>query len=133
MLKGAYPGSPNIGFSSIDVRDVAQIHINAIDNKDFAGQRCSATGPPIQVVEIARILAKEYPAYAKKLPTRLLPDFVVRLVGLFDGDARTSATSLGDIHDADNSRAIALLGRNLIPQDEAIFAMANSIIDQGLV
>ena len=132
MLKGGFPGSPNIGMSCIDVRDAAEIHINAMDNENFFGKRCLASGPPIQLVDLAKILAKQFPSYAKKLPTYLLPNFVVRLVALFDGDAKTASRSLGHKYNVDTSAAKKLLGRDLIPDEISSRDMAQSIIDLGL-
>jgi dihydroflavonol-4-reductase len=132
MLNGGFPGCPHMAMSCVDVRDVAAIHIGAMDNKEFAGQRCIAGGQSIQMVELARILAKEFPTYAKKLPTRQLPDFVVRLVGLFDGDTRSVTKSLGHKVQFKSERAKKLLGGDLISDDVTVNAMAKSIIDLGL-
>ena len=133
MLSGGFPGAPNFGFSCIDVRDAAKLHINALDNKKFFGRRVLASGENIQLVDLARSLAEAYPQYAKKLPTRQLPDFVVKLVGLFDGDAKTASKSLGHKHNVDFSNAEKLLGKELISAQQGVRAMAQSIIDLGLV
>ncbi len=133
MLKGGFPGAPNIGFSCVDVRDAAALHINALEAQEFYGRRILASGEDIQLVEIARALAHDFPKYAKGLPTRQLPDFVVKLVGLFDGDAKTASKSLGHKHNVDYSSAVKLLGRDLVSNRDSARAMAKSIIEQGLV
>ena len=133
MLKGGFPGAPNIGFSCVDVRDAAALHIKAMDTQEFYGRRILASGEDIKLVEIARDLAQAFPQYAKKLPTRQLPDFVVKLVGLFDGDARTASKSLGHKHNVDYTATEQLLGTPLISNQKAARDMAKSIIDLGLV
>ena len=132
MLTGGFPGSPNIGFACVDVRDVAALHIKAMDSKEFYGRRVLAMRENIQLVDLAKELAKAFPAYAKKLPTRQLPDFMVKLVALFDGDAKTASRSLGYKYNVDFRPAEKLLGRNLISNEKAVRAMAGSIIDLGL-
>ncbi|WP_457645783.1 hypothetical protein [Profundibacter sp.] len=82
---------------------------------------------------MAKTLAEAFPAYAKKIPTRRLPDFVVRLVALFDGDVKTSAMNLGRQHEMDKSLLEPLLGRPLTDTSEAIRRMGQSLIDLGQV
>jgi hypothetical protein len=63
----------------------------------------------------------------------LLPDYVIKLVGLFDGDARSAAKSLGHRHNLDNSGARKLLGKEFIANEASARAMAKTIIDLGLI
>ncbi len=133
MLKGGFPGAPDLCFSCIDVRDAAHLHINALENDEFAGRRCLAAGPSIRFVDFARGLAEDFPDYARRLPTRQLPDFLVKLVALFDGDAKTAAKTVGYWHNIDSSEAVKLLGRELISTKVAARAMARSMIDMKLV
>ncbi len=133
MLSGGFPGSPNLCFSCVDVRDAASMHINALTDAEFAGRRVLAAGVPIQLVDIARALATEFPEFARKLPTRQIPDFVVKIIALFDGDAKTAATSLGRKHAVDSAPSVKLLGHDLITNEKAACDMARSIIDRGLV
>lgn len=133
MLQGGFPGSPNLCFACVDVRDAASLHINAMENDEFAGRRCLAAENSIRLVDLARGMARDFPNYAKKLPTRQLPDFMVRLVALFDGDAKTAAKTIGYWHNLDSSEAVKLLGRDLIGPEIAARDMAQSMIDLDLV
>ncbi len=133
MLSGGFPGAPNVSFSCIDVRDAAELHLLAMENEKLAGERCLATGPSIFLADLAKGLAEDFPKYARKLPTRKLPDLVVRIVGLFDGDAKTAVQLLGQVHDCESTKAEEALGRELISTREAAKQMAQTIIEQGLV
>ncbi len=133
MLQGGFPGAPDLCFACIDARDAASLHINALDNDDLAGRRCLAAGDSIRMVDLARSMAKDFPDYAKQLPTRQLPGFMVKLVALFDADAKTAARTIGYWHNLDSREAVKLLGRDLTSSKIAAREMAQSMIDLGLV
>jgi dihydroflavonol-4-reductase len=133
MLRGKFPGAPNIYFTIVDVRDAADLHIISMTDKRAFGRRVFASGPSVSFKEIADLLARAFPEYAAKLPTRHLPDFMVRLVGLFDPDARASVRSLGRRFELDHALAEALLGRELLDTNTAVTAMGQSLIEQQLI
>ena len=129
IMDGEFPGMPRIYFSLIDVRDAAELHIRAMQNNAVFGRRVFATGPSLPMVDIAKSLAENFPTYAKKIKPRQLPDFLVRLIGLFDGDVKTAAINLGRRHNMQTPLIETLLGRPLKSNDEAIRAMGQSLID----
>ncbi|HQF31826.1 MAG TPA: hypothetical protein PLJ34_10325, partial [Hyphomicrobiales bacterium] len=59
--------------------------------------------------------------------------FLVRLVGLFDADARASVRSIGLRFEMEHGLAEEMLGRPLIGWREAATAMAQTLLDQQLV
>lgn len=133
MMDGDFPGMPRIYFSLVDVRDAAELHIRAMQDQTVFGRRVFSMGPSLPMVDIAKSLAASFPTYAKKIKPRQLPDFLVRLIGLFDGDVKTAAINLGRKHNMQVPLVEALLGRPLRSNDEAIRAMGQSLIDQKQV
>ncbi len=129
MMKGDFPGTPDIYFSIIDVRDAAELHILAMHDTAVFGHRVFSAGPSISMQEMAKSLAASFPAYAKKIPTRRLPNLLVHLIALFDGDVKTAAMNLGRKHQLDCPLAEPLLGRALISTEDAIREMGQSLID----
>lgn len=129
MMKGDFPGTPDIYFSVVDVRDAAELHILAMHDEAVFGHRVFSAGPSVSMQEIAKSLAASLPAYAKKIPTRRMPNLLVRLIGLFDGDVKTAAMSLGRKPQLDTALAAPLLGRALISTDQAVRDMGQSLID----
>ncbi|HOV05186.1 MAG TPA: hypothetical protein PLG99_12325, partial [Kaistiaceae bacterium] len=97
------------------------------------GHRVLASSGSVGMRDIALALAEAFPAYAGKLPTRRLPAFLVRLVGLFDADARASVRSIGLRFEMEHGLAEEMLGRPLIGWREAATAMAQTLLDQQLV
>lgn len=133
MMKGDFPGTPDIYFSIIDVRDAAELHILAMHDTAVFGRRVFSAGPSISLQEMAKSLAASFPAYAKKIPTRRLPNLLVHLIAMFDGDMKTAAMNLGRKHQLDCPRVEPLLGRALISTEDAIREMGQSLIDQKQV
>jgi len=133
LMSGDFPGAPDIYFSIVDVRDAAELHILAMHDETAFGQRVFAADSSVSMQELAKSLAASFPDYAKKLPTRRLPNFVVRLIALFDGDVKTAALNLGRKHLMDISLAEPMLGRTLINTQQAAQAMGQSLIDLGEV
>ena len=132
-LEGALPGYPNLGFGIVDVRDVADIHVRALNAPGFVNERFIASGPFLMMRDIGMILREHLGREARKVPTRNLPDFLVRLSGLFDPVVRQVTSELGKVRDVDASHARDVLGWTPRPASESIVDTARSLIDLGLV
>jgi dihydroflavonol-4-reductase len=134
LLTGRVPGLPRLGFNVVDVRDVADLHIRAMTAPEAAGQRFVAAGTYAWMADIAAILkANLPPAAAAKVPTRRVPDFVLRLVGLFDKELASVTPSLGHKHDNSSAKARSLLGWKARPLEDTILDCANSLVAQGVL
>lgn len=131
LLRGALPGLPRLSVTAIDVRDVAAAHIAAMTAPDSGGQRFPMGEESIALRAIARLLREHYPD--RPVPRLYLPDWLIRLYGLFDSDVGSITMDLGQTKSLDSSAAIALLGRPLIRLDTAIIDTAASLIARDLV
>ncbi|HSI17800.1 MAG TPA: NAD-dependent epimerase/dehydratase family protein [Sphingomonas sp.] len=133
MLEGALPGYPRLGFGIVDVRDVADLHVRALNAPDMAGERFVCSGPFYMMAEVGRVLREHLGPAARKVPTRNLPDFLVRLFALFDPVVRQVTGELGRVRDGDSTHAREVLGWEMRPAEESIVDTARSLIDLGLV
>lgn len=134
LLDGSTPGSPRLSFGIIDVRDVADLHIRAMTNPLAKGERFLAiSGPFISMNEIALLLKSRLGEKAKRVPKRVLPDWLVRIIALFDPAIALVAPELGKTKRASNEKAKKLLGWTPIKPEDAIIATAESLIELGLV
>lgn len=129
MMNGKLPGAPDVYLGCVDVRDAAELHVRAIDDSRGFGRRIFAANDAISFGEVADILAQSFPEYAAKLPTRRLPNFIVRLVALVNKDARGSVPILGVKYSLVHVLAAEILGQNLTPAKDAVIAMGQSLID----
>ena len=133
LLTGKYPAVPRLHFQLVDVRDVAGMHLAAMEHEDAAGERFIAINGHCSMLDMAEMLAEAFPAYTKKLPRREMPDFLVRLIGLFDAPARSIRPQLGKQHKASNDKAQSVLGYQFQwTPEQAVTGMAGRLIEMGL-
>ncbi len=133
MMNGKYPMLPSVGVQLVDVRDVSAAHIAAMNDPGAIGERYILADEFYEFGDLARLLRERFPERASKISTRRMPDFLVRLLALFVGDMKTIAMELGKRRVASPEKVKKLLGRDLIPADQAVIATAESLIRYGVV
>jgi nucleoside-diphosphate-sugar epimerase len=133
LLAREVPGSPRIGFSVVDVRDVADAHLQAFDVPSAANQRFICTTDFRWMRDMARVLRESCGAGASRVPTRNVPDFVLKAMSLFDPAVRGLLADLGREKHYSHEAATRVLGWRPRSADEAIAACGESLIRLGLV
>jgi nucleoside-diphosphate-sugar epimerase len=133
ILQRAVPAIPDARFPMVDVRDVAAAHVAAMLSREASGQRfiCCAEGHAIR--EVAIILRDEFGPQGFKVPTRKLPRRVLRIVALWDRQARLLMADVGRPADLDNSKIRRVLGIEFRDLREMTVSMADSMIHYGVV
>ena len=126
LLKGT-PGNPRIGFSVVDVRDVADLQIRAMTDPAAAGERFIATAEFLWVAEIAAMLRANLGPAAAKVPKRNVPDFLVKLMGRFDPAVRSIANQLGEKVTLSSAKAQSSLGWSPRPVEETVVDCGRSL------
>ena len=132
LMTGRVPGLPRLGFNIVDVRDVADLHLRAMTQPQAAGQRFIAAGRWAWMADLAVVLKAKLGAEAAKVPTRKVPDFVLRLAGLFDRDIASVTSGLGRKHDFSSAKAQNLLGWKPRPVEDTALDCARSLIAAGV-
>jgi dihydroflavonol-4-reductase len=133
LLRGKYPVAPRWGIEFVDVRDVAEAHLRAMEMPAAAGKRFIASGGPLTVIEAARIIAGQFPAYARKMPRMVVPDVAIRLLGLVDRAVAAIVPDLGPVKTASSQAARDTLKMTFRPAEEALVAMTSRLIEMKLV
>jgi len=133
MLKGKYPGAPRVSFACVDVRDVARMHRLALEAQVPSGGRYLGAAQCLWMVEIAKAIKSQLGDAGRKVPSRELPDWVVKLVGLFDPKARQIVPELGREVHVDTTLTRETLQTTFIPATDAAAAMAQSLIELKVV
>ena len=134
LMDGAMPGCPKIIAGFVDVRDVADLHLRAMTSPVAKGERFLAVeGKSLSLLDIAKVLRARMGASAKKVPTRELPNWIMRLAALRDPAAKALVPQLGKVMSATSEKAIRLLGWTPRPNEEAIVATAESLLRLGIV
>jgi dihydroflavonol-4-reductase len=130
MLTGRMPGLPRLGFSFIDVRDVAALEVDAMTAPDAAGQRLLAAGSFLWLSEVAAILRDQLGPDARKVPRRAVPNLVVRALALFDPGVRSVVGELGQKTTYSLENAKRRVGWAPRPVEETIVDCARSLLGQ---
>ena len=134
MMDGAVPGCPQLYFGAVDVRDVADLHLRAMTGPAAKGERFLAVaGDFLSVLEMAKILKRRMGAAAKRVPTRQLPNWLVRIAALRDPAVKQILPELGKRKNGTNEKAKRLLGWAPRSSEEAIVATAETLVRLGLL
>ncbi len=133
MLNGSLPRYPNLGFCIVDVRDVADLHVRAMTAPEAAGERFIAASDWMWMADVSRVLRTELGVRAAKVPTRAMPDLVLRIVSLFQRPIRFVIPLLRRKHVFTSAKARTVLGWQPRPAATAIIDAARSAIALGAV
>jgi nucleoside-diphosphate-sugar epimerase len=134
LMEGAILGCPRLYFAIVDVRDVADLHIRAMSHPAAKGERFLAVaGDGVSMLDIAKVLKDRMGAVAKRVPTRQLPDWLVRIAAMRDPVVRLLLPELGTPMNATNEKARRVLGWAPRSTEEAIVATAESMVRLGLL
>jgi len=128
FLKGAYPALPPAAFPIVDVRDVAALHIKAMELPETGGRRLIAAAETLSLSEVAGILREAFPAYEKKIPGKVLPAWLIRIAALFDRSLASVTPDLGVRPQPQTDYVTALTGLAMRPAREAIVSAGEALI-----
>ncbi|HEY4461011.1 MAG TPA: NAD-dependent epimerase/dehydratase family protein [Pseudonocardiaceae bacterium] len=128
LLAGTAPGIPRLGYSFVDVRDVAAAHIAAMLAPEAGGRRFLVAGEFLWLSEVADMLRAELGSAAEKVPTRTLPTPLVRLAALGNPSLRQLRGDLGRRSEFDTTAAHSILDFAPQPIRQTVLACAESVL-----
>jgi len=133
MMKGEYPGVPQLGFPTVDVRDVVELHFKALESEAAIGQRYAAVSESIWFKEIAQFVLDAQPSYNKKVKAKELPNWFMKIFALFEKSTRMIIPELGFKAIVSNEKAKQQLGFAPRSAKEAVMATANALVEMKMV
>jgi len=133
FLKNELPGVPNLHLPLIDVRDVATAHLRAMTYPGAAGNRYICCSSSYWMMDIAKILQKEFSPKGYKVTTFGIPKAAVWVVSWWDKDAESILPTLGVETNMTNEKIKKELGMEFREASESLIEMGNSLIEIGLV
>ncbi|WP_333817383.1 SDR family oxidoreductase [Tabrizicola sp.] len=131
ILKGKDPMMPPMGFPMVDVRDVAEMHLRALQRPETIGRRYIAASGSMAMVDMGRTLKAAYPT--RRIPTREAPKPLVRLLALFDPSIRAILPKLGHLERVSNARAVKEMEMEFIAPKAALLAAADWLVRHGRI
>jgi nucleoside-diphosphate-sugar epimerase len=134
LMDGAVPGCPRLYFGIVDVRDIADLHIRAMTHPAAKGERLlGVAGDFMSIREIAEVLKTRLGAAARRVPTRQVPNWLVRMVAMLDPTVQQIVPELGKVKNGAGEKARRLLGWSPRSREDAIVATAESLVRLGLL
>lgn len=133
LATGKYPAVPKVGYAIVDIRDVADAHVRALESPASAGERFIIANGFLTFREMAGLVARTLPDLARRVPKFEVPDAMVRMMSVADRSLAAVLPDLGRRRTVSNAKAQAGLGLAFRPPQEAVAAAAKSLRDLGLV
>ncbi|MFT3702548.1 MAG: aldehyde reductase [Agriterribacter sp.] len=134
MLEGKIGACPKVESCYVDVRDVADLHVLAMTHPEAKGERFLATtGKALSMLDVAHILQRRLGDDAKKVPTKELANWKIRLAAMLNPSLKMIVTLLGQYAQASGEKAQKLLHWSPRSNEEAIVATAESMLRLGLI
>ena len=125
MILGKMPMVPKSSINMSDVRDVAKIHVLALENKNANGKRfIVTTEKPYAFQELAQILKSNG---FDKVSTKLAPNFLLKFIGNFDREARSMRAFIGKTYNGDVSSTMKTFNWKPISFEKTVLDTAKSI------
>jgi len=135
LISGLMKRIPDLPLNVVDVRDVAEIHIRAMEVEQAAGKRFIATDDgQISLKEIARLIKQKYPELSQNITSRALPNWLVDILAIISKEARSAKLMRKMNRNVSNQQARTVLGWT--PQtdnEQAILDAVDSLIKYQLV
>lgn len=132
-LLGGMVGVPQLGFNLVDVRDVADLEITAMTSPAASGERFIAATQFLWMAEIGEVLRRCLGEAAAKVPTRTVPNLLVRGMALFDPEIRSVIDGLGKRTALSSEKARNALGWEPRSIEDTIVETAESLIRHGVI
>jgi dihydroflavonol-4-reductase len=134
MLEGEIKACPKVYSCYVDVRDVADLHLLAMTSPKANGERFLATsGNALSMLDVAMILKRNLGDEAKNVPTKEMPNRIIKIMALFNPSLRMISTLLGNYAQASGAKAEKVLNWSPRTNEEAIVATAKSFLQSGLI
>jgi dihydroflavonol-4-reductase len=133
LLRHEVPGLTRTQLNLVDVRDVVEMIEKAMITPEAAGKRFIANGASIQLQEFALILDRNFASSGYRVPTRFLPDWLVRFFAIFIPKTKPVVDALGWTYSISTKQARSILGWQPRPYEGTILEMAESMIEQDMV
>jgi dihydroflavonol-4-reductase len=134
MLEGELSACPKIDSCYVDARDVADLHLLAMTHPKANGERfLASSGNALSMLDVAKILKRRLGEDAKKVPTKEVPNWIIKVSAFFKPSLKMIATFLGKYAQVSSEKAQKLLGWSPGTNEEAIIATAESMLRLGLI
>ena len=138
LAAGKLPGLPSGKILSpyVDVRDVAEAHVEALERSDVDGRRYILHHAHCELRALLEKIEPDYRARGLPWPRWNIPRWLIRLLALFSDDAKLLKlmleNSADEVRAIDGSRATRELGVRYRDLERAVRETLDSLIELGV-
>ncbi|MEM6461324.1 MAG: aldehyde reductase [Pseudomonadota bacterium] len=125
VMSGKDPFAPPLEIQAVDVRDVAMMHVKAIDLDAAKGERFSAAAGMVSFLDMANDLREWDPSL--KTAKKVAPTWLLRVLAVFMPEMKVVLHGLGRNLSVPGDKAEAAFGFKFIAPKEALIASAGSV------
>lgn len=133
LIHGKGVGNPKIGFEIVDVRDLVDLHIRAMTNPQAAGQRYIASSGFMWMNDMAKFLKEELGEIGKNIPTKTIPDFVLRSAAKMNPSLGSLVPMLGRKFRYTSAKARTQLNWSPRPVEETVLDSAKKLEELKII
>ncbi len=136
LLDGSVPALPDVGFSIVDLRDIADLHVRALEAPSDlvkGGRFIGSSGRFMKFADVAAVLRDQLGPQAHKVPRHKMPAFGVRILAMFMPAAKQLIGEIGRTRSTSSAHAQSVLGWQPRPPEQSIIDCARSLIERGVV
>jgi dihydroflavonol-4-reductase len=130
LVGWSYPACAPMRLHLVDVGDVSKGHVRALTSNKAVGQRIIFSDRQKSILEISKVLARQY-----KTPMRELPRLILYIAAYLDKrfSFRLARASANLHYEFRSDRPMELLGINLRNTEESILEAAETMVEKGWV
>jgi dihydroflavonol-4-reductase len=133
IMSAKSPGVAHTQIDFVDVRDLVEVLIKALTTPEAVGKRFICNAASIPLKEFADFLHDNFSNRGFSVPNRIMPDFVIRFMGMFVPKIKAVAEQLQWERVFSTQQAQLVFGWQPRPYKQTIIEMAESLIEFGLV
>lgn len=126
ILSGRDPAVPDLAFPLVDVRDIARMHVAALQRPESIGRRYIGSAGTRSFLEVAKTVKDAHPE--KKIALRVAPKWLMRLLAVTDPAIRGILPQLGRPQDMSAARATEELGVTFRDPEQAVRDVADYLL-----
>lgn len=133
LLSGEVPGIPDIGFSLVDVRDVAAAHVAALSADGAPGNRYICVTNYLDYFELAKKVHSHLLGTRYRVPLRRIPSWLVRLLANFNPTLKLIVPRLAQVHSYDTTQIRRDLNWDPMDLETSLLQTVDSLIENKIV
>ncbi len=130
LLDGSSPMTPKFGINLVDVKDVADMHVEAMVNKHASGKRFLLSAETMWFPKVSKILRENH---FIKAPRFTAPNFLIKILALFDKELKIVLFYLGFKNSLHTNNASKILNWKPRKINNAIIDTAKQLYDFGIL